>query len=129
MSVNQTLTEADCEVVGGLFLGLNASTAESPEQSCCSWGGVFCKKRNRVKRVTKIDLRFISGLEGTIGEEVGRLTELQTLRMPSTSRLTGTLPGDLTLLTELKELTVPRTKLSGTIPEGTGAFAKLETMN
>ena len=76
----------------------------------CGWHGITCANG----RVTRIDL-FQNNLTGNISVELGKVNQLQYLRLGS-NHLTGTIPIELGNLISLKTLHLAGNDLTGNIP-------------
>ena len=84
------------------------------------WYGVAT---NESGRVTALDL-WKNSLRGRLPPAVGRLTQLQTLRL-SANQLSGTIPPELGGLTQLRWLALRFNGLRGTIPPELGQLNNL----
>jgi len=117
----------DCTVLYDMYLGMGGpnweeegsgkrikwSHGEDPA-NCCAWEGVHC--RHLDKRVFNVDLRGITGMEGTLPPSIGELGKLEGLHMKGTPSISGTIPEEIGLLSKLTTLEVGRDLVSGTIP-------------
>ena len=78
----------------------------------------------RVISINLHDIWFLVPLSGPIPPELGRLTQLQDLRLGE-NRLTGPIPPELGQLTQLQDLRLGRNGLTGPIPPELGQLARL----
>lgn len=85
----------------------------------CGWHGITCANG----RVTRIDL-FQNNLTGNISVELGKVSQLQYLRLGS-NHLTGTIPIELGNLISLKTLHLADNELTGNIPTELGNLKEL----
>lgn len=70
-----------------------------------------------------------NNLAGTLPEDLGQLTALQSLGMSNDSQLTGELPEGLFLITTLKWLGIGNCSLTGIIPSSIGNCSFLTELN
>eukprot|EP01124_Arcella_intermedia_P027815 TRINITY_DN5522_c0_g1_i10.p1 TRINITY_DN5522_c0_g1~~TRINITY_DN5522_c0_g1_i10.p1 ORF type:complete len:187 (-),score=41.24 TRINITY_DN5522_c0_g1_i10:618-1178(-) len=99
----------------GLNLDVNVST------NPCSWSGFTCDpNQNFIEGIQFITL----GIQGTISEWIGNLTNLQKLSLYQ-NEINGTLPQTIGFLTSLDTFALFTNKLSGTIPPSIGKMTFL----
>ena len=88
------------------------------------WHGVTA---NASGRVTGLSL-FGNHLEGSLPDELGRLSALDSLRIEGEDGLVGTVPAELGNLAKLNYLSLSRNGLSGPIPAEMGQLARLSVL-
>eukprot|EP00980_Cylindrotheca_fusiformis_P013819 scaffold3579_cov168-Cylindrotheca_fusiformis.AAC.4 len=91
--------------------------------SICDWSGLDCDDTGSV---TKLVFNA-NNLQGSIPEELGRLTQLQLLNLKQNS-LTGSLPSTIGFFTNLQKLDVYSNDLVGAIPSEIGNLSDLIEM-
>ena len=87
-----------------------------------SWYGVTCDQG----KVIRLDLSW-NDLTGSIPEQLGQLTNLQSLNLLG-NQLTGPIPEQLGQLTNLQTLYLNGSQLSGPIPEQLGQLTNLQSL-
>ncbi len=88
-----------------------------------TWYGITL---NEAGRVTTIDLNN-NNLTGTLPEEIGQLSELQSLVLWGNS-ISGELPIELCNLSNLYNLDLGLNQFTGSIPEAIGQLSNLQTL-
>ncbi|KQK07664.1 probable leucine-rich repeat receptor-like protein kinase At5g49770 [Brachypodium distachyon] len=86
------------------------------------WDGIAC---DNTSRVTSLNL-FGMNMRGTLGDDIGSLTELRVLDLSSNRDLGGPLTPAIGKLIQLKNLALIGCSFSGTIPSELGNLAQLE---
>ena len=90
------------------------------------WYGVTTNSGGRVRR---LELAF-NGLHGVVPPELGGLSNLQILHLPTSDRgLTGTIPPELGQLRQLERLTLGHNGLTGSIPPELGNVSSLQVLS
>ena len=89
------------------------------------WDGIYVN--GTPKRVTRLLLRKMPQLDGTIPAELGRLSGLENLSLYANG-LTGPIPAELGNLSRLTVMYINNNKLSGTIPAELGNLNNLERL-
>ena len=89
------------------------------------WDGIYVN--GSPKRVTRLTLRKMSQLNGTIPGALGRLNGLEYLSLYANG-LTGPIPAELGNLSRLKLMYINNNELSGTIPAELGNLNNLERL-
>ncbi|CAB9526169.1 leucine Rich Repeat [Seminavis robusta] len=79
----------------------------------CSWGGVLCNSERRVVEL----LLASSGLSGQVSPSLGSLEQLVVLDLRYNEGLVGTIPEELGLLSDAESIRLSGTSLSGPMPE------------
>lgn len=87
--------------------------------------GVLCDGDGRVRHIITQYLN----LQGSLPEELGILTRLETLVIPGNNNVYGTIPHALHMLTELEMLDLASNNLSGEIPQWIGELTKLNYLS
>ena len=90
------------------------------------WYGVTTNSGGRVRR---LDLAF-NGLHGVVPPELGGLSNLQVLHLPTADRgLTGSIPPELGQLRQLERLDLGHNGLTGPIPPELGNASSLQVLS
>ena len=121
----------DCEVLVSLYEDTNGANWQLPEDALpwlasdtpCRWYGVFCF----ADRVTTIQLPGV-GMEGVLGQDLGRLTALQIFDVRD-NLLTGGFPIELTQLPALATLTLYGNTFDGPLPREIGQLSNLVSID
>ncbi|EPS64530.1 hypothetical protein M569_10249, partial [Genlisea aurea] len=92
------------------------------DQEPCKWSGIDCDHG----RVVTVNLKGCD-LEGSLGPEIGNLTQLKYLDL-SKNRLSGSIPPELGQLSTLKVLDLRNNNLSGRVPTELGALHSLRKL-
>ena len=87
-----------------------------------AWQGLTIKDN----KVVAIDLSF-NNLVGTLPEELGNLTNLESLNL-FRNRITGAIPSTIWNLKQLKVLNIAFNKLDGKLPDTIGNIENLVTL-
>ena len=96
----------------------------SVDTAISDWDGV--KVEGSPARVTELNLSS-SGLTGTIPPDLGRLDELEFLRLVN-NQLTGAIPAELGSLSNLRIILASDNQLTGAIPPELGGLSSLEEL-
>ena len=122
----------DCEILlsaRDALAGEGARLNWQPHNYIGSWTGVRLDSLSR--RVERLEFHHSLGdgqsLSGSIPAEIGELTELKSIDIPSQS-LSGEIPPELGNLAKLERLLLIRNRLSGSIPPELGNLANLEEL-
>lgn len=122
----------DCEILlsaRDALAGEGASLNWQPHNYIGSWTGVRLDSLSR--RVERLEFHHSLGdgqsLSGSMPAEIGELTELKIIDIPSQS-LSGEIPPELGNLAKLERLLLIRNRLSGSIPPELGNLANLEEL-
>ena len=94
----------------------------APDRPIGQWVGVTMS--GSILRVTGLELDA-KGLTGEVPGELGGLDQLRRLSLSSNLRLSGTLPEELGDLTNLQSLDITHTQLTGEIPASFGQLDQL----
>ncbi len=95
----------------------------SLSQPVCEWLGVTCNTNLRVVKLELLDMN----LQGTLPESIGKLDQLQYLRL-SSSFLTGTIPAAIGNLSNLEALDLAFNQFTGTVPLEIFSLPSLKTL-
>ena len=90
------------------------------------WVGIYVN--GSPKRVTRLVLRRMPQLNGTIPGALGRLSRLENLSLYANNGLTGPIPAELGKLSSLRLMYINNNNLSGTIPAELGNLNNLERL-
>ena len=90
------------------------------------WDGIHVS--GSPKRVTRLVLRRMPQLNGTIPGALGRLNGLENLSLYANNGLTGPIPAELGKLSSLRLMYINNNNLSGTIPAELGNLNNLERL-
>ena len=88
------------------------------------WYGVSADPNGRVTGLSLIS----NGLAGSIAPEVGKLVNLESLRLGDNA-LTGPIPGELGSLVNLESLRLDYNELTGPIPGELGSLVNLKSLS
>ena len=91
-----------------------------------NWDGIYVNGSS--KRVTRLVLRRMPQLNGTIPGALGRLSRLENLSLYANNGLTGPIPAELGKLSSLRLMYINNNNLSGTIPAELGNLNNLERL-
>ncbi|KAF2291548.1 hypothetical protein GH714_025483 [Hevea brasiliensis] len=114
---------------------LQNATNSIPRTSPCNWVGLSCNRNGRIERLnlTNADLNAFQThlsdlsynlLSGTIPQEIGFLTNLDTLHLAA-NKLNGSIPSTIGQLGSLTELALYTNSLDGLIPPSMGNLTKM----
>jgi Leucine-rich repeat (LRR) protein len=87
--------------------------------------GALC---NNVKRVHKILIPW-NNMAGQVPPEIGLLTDMRFLAIPSNRNVRGTLPSEMKKLTNLEFLMLSQNNFNGTLPDWIGDLTKLSSLS
>ncbi|MGL5014630.1 MAG: leucine-rich repeat domain-containing protein [Bacteroidales bacterium] len=94
------------------------------------WAGIETELINGERRVTEINLNRVSGMKGSIPNDIGYISELKSLQLAA-DELIGELPRHITLLSKLKTLYVSAAQSSNLkweMTEDYKAMSNLESL-
>ncbi|WVZ90463.1 hypothetical protein U9M48_036764 [Paspalum notatum var. saurae] len=100
---------------------LPSSWGKSNDPCGTKWDGIFCDANGRV---TSLNL-FGLNIRGTLGDDIGSLTELRVLDLSSNRDLGGPLPASLGKLVKLEYLVLIGCSFSGPVPSELGRLSQL----
>lgn len=101
--------------------GWDSNTGWGTADPYCNWFGVTCDSNEHVIRL----LLGINNLKGPIPPELGNLSSLEVLYLPS-NQLNGTIPATMSNLGNLQVLDLSGNQLTGPIPPELGNLSSLD---
>ncbi|CAN6342486.1 unnamed protein product [Urochloa humidicola] len=100
---------------------LPSSWGKSNDPCGANWDGILCDRNGRV---TSLNLFGLS-IRGTLGDDIGNLTELTVLDLSSNRGLGGPLPAAVGKLVKLEYLALIGCSFSGPVPSELGNLSQL----
>ncbi len=116
----------DCEILLSVRdrLGVDLRLNWQPYRDIRTWDGIRVGgSPSRVEKIEYVGTR----LGGIVPAEIGELTELKIIRLPSQG-LSGEIPSELGNLAKLERLVLIRNQLSGNIPPELGNLVNLRDL-
>uniref|UniRef100_A0A0A9DC00 non-specific serine/threonine protein kinase n=1 Tax=Arundo donax TaxID=35708 RepID=A0A0A9DC00_ARUDO len=98
-----------------------ASWGKSNDPCGAKWDGIVCDGNSRI---TSLNL-FGMNIAGTLGDDIGSLTELRVLDLSSNRDLGGSLPAAIGKLVKLEYLALIGCSFSGPVPSELGNLSQL----
>ncbi|GJN14033.1 hypothetical protein PR202_gb00808 [Eleusine coracana subsp. coracana] len=104
---------------------LPSSWGKSNDPCDSQWDGIVCDGNSGNSRVTSLNL-FGMSIRGTLGDEIGSLTELRVLDLSSNRDLGGPLTAAIGKLVKLEYLVLVGCSFNGFVPSELGNLSQLK---
>ncbi|GJM88238.1 hypothetical protein PR202_ga04278 [Eleusine coracana subsp. coracana] len=104
---------------------LPSSWGKSNDPCDSNWDGIVCDGNSGNSRVTSLNL-FGMSIRGTLGDEIGSLTELRVLDLSSNRDLGGPLTAAIGKLVKLEYLVLVGCSFNGFVPSELGSLSQLK---